>query len=320
MTSTDRLALPEIAADQALKHVTHNEALLALDGLVQATVVDAGTLAPPAAPAAGDCHIVGAGASGAWAGQDNAIAAWSAAGWRFFVPRAGWQVFDVATSVQLFWSGSAWIDLFTTATSLQNLSLLGVNATADATNRFAVRANAVLFNALEAGSGGTGDMRLTMNAQTITDTATLVFQSGWSARAEFGLAGGEDFSIKVSADGTIFFPVLSADRSTGDLTIEKLFAAKPDFPTIAAGVLAVVSSYAVPAPESGTADDIDTINGGADGALLILSGTAGVTLTVKDGTGNLRLGADRVLDAAVDTLLLVRRGTDWLELGFANNG
>jgi uncharacterized protein DUF2793 len=320
MTSTDRLGLPEIAADQALKHVTHNEALLALDGLVQASVLDAGTTAPPASPAPGDAHIVGAAATGAWAGQDNAVAAWSAAGWRFFPPGTGWRVWDAANSVLLVWSGSAWVDLFTTATTLQNMALLGVNATADATNKFAVRSNAVLFNALEAGSGGTGDMRLTMNAETVTDTATLVFQSGWSARAEFGLAASEDFSIKVSADGSTFFPVLSADRTTGNLTVEKLLSAKPDFPTVAAGVLAVVSSYAIPAPESGAADDIDTINGGADGALLILSGTASVTLTVKDGTGNLLLGADRVLDSAADTLLLVRRGSNWLELGSANNG
>jgi hypothetical protein len=38
MTVTPHLALPLMAAAQAQKHVTHNEALRLLDGLVQGTV------------------------------------------------------------------------------------------------------------------------------------------------------------------------------------------------------------------------------------------------------------------------------------------
>ncbi len=46
---TNHLSLPLIAAAQAQKHVTHNEALLALDSLVQIAVVDR-RAAPPIAP------------------------------------------------------------------------------------------------------------------------------------------------------------------------------------------------------------------------------------------------------------------------------
>ena len=38
MTDTPRLALPVIEAAQAQKHVTHNEALVLLDALVQLTI------------------------------------------------------------------------------------------------------------------------------------------------------------------------------------------------------------------------------------------------------------------------------------------
>jgi hypothetical protein len=45
--------------------------------------------------------------------------------------------------------------------------------------------------------------------------ASLLFQSGWSGRAEFGLLGDDDFSLSVSADGTNFVPALCVDRGTG---------------------------------------------------------------------------------------------------------
>ncbi len=80
---TDRLRLPLLTAGQAQKEVTHNEALLLLDLLVQASVQSAGLTSPPATPQLGQCWVVGRGAIGAWQGQDDAIAGWRAAGWRF---------------------------------------------------------------------------------------------------------------------------------------------------------------------------------------------------------------------------------------------
>lgn len=93
------------------------------------------------------------------------------------------------------------------------------------------------------------------------------------------------------------------------------------FPVIdAAGDLAVTSSAVVPAPFSGSADDITSISGGSDGTILVIAGTAGVTLTVVDG-GNLKLSASsHTLNNFDDTLTLIRRGTDWLETGVSNNG
>lgn len=44
---TDRLRLPLLTAGQAQKEVTHNEALLLLDLLVQASVQSAGLTSPP---------------------------------------------------------------------------------------------------------------------------------------------------------------------------------------------------------------------------------------------------------------------------------
>ena len=63
--------LPYLAAAQAQKHVTHNEALRRLDAVVQLAVLDATLAAPPASPDEGDRYIVAASATGAWAGQDG---------------------------------------------------------------------------------------------------------------------------------------------------------------------------------------------------------------------------------------------------------
>ena len=54
MAQTARLGLALMAAAQAQKHVTHNDALLSIDALVQAVVAETDRLAPPAAPQEGD--------------------------------------------------------------------------------------------------------------------------------------------------------------------------------------------------------------------------------------------------------------------------
>src|SRR5690606_23850993 len=86
------LSLPYLMPAQAQKHVTHNEALDRLDALVQAVVQDRDRAAPPAAPQPGDCHLVPAGAGGAWAGHAGEIALRRDSDWIFCAPRPGWRV------------------------------------------------------------------------------------------------------------------------------------------------------------------------------------------------------------------------------------
>lgn len=44
------------------------------------------------------------------------------------------------------------------------------------------------------------DHRLAINKAGAADTASVILQSGWSGRTELGLAGDDDFRLKVSAD------------------------------------------------------------------------------------------------------------------------
>ena len=106
-TST-HLLLPYLLAAQAQKHVTVNEALRLLDGLVQLAVLDRHLTAPPASPADGARYIVASGATGAWSGWDLNVAYWVDGAWMRLLPRPGWQAWVVDEASFLSWNGSAW--------------------------------------------------------------------------------------------------------------------------------------------------------------------------------------------------------------------
>ena len=206
MEQTGRLALPYILPAQAQKHVTHNEALQRLDAIVQLSVQGFGAIAPPATPLEGDIHALGAAPSGLWAGQPGKLAVWVGSGWLFVTPQEGWIAHDLAGVVLRQWRGGQWVAL------LQNLGGLGVGTVSDATNRLAVASDATLLT-----HAGTSH-RLNVNKAAVADTASLVFQSGFSGRAEMGLAGEDAFSIKVSPNGSTFTTALSVNPTTGMLT------------------------------------------------------------------------------------------------------
>ena len=88
--STPNLALPYIMAAQAQKHVTHNEAIRALDAIVQLAVLDRDLATPPGSPPDGARYIVAASPTSAWTGQSGKIAAWQDGAWAFYAPGQGW--------------------------------------------------------------------------------------------------------------------------------------------------------------------------------------------------------------------------------------
>ncbi|NEX48154.1 DUF2793 domain-containing protein [Pseudotabrizicola algicola] len=82
-------------------------------------------------------------------------------------------------------------------------------ATADAFNRFSINTPAMLFN--HAGNG----IEATFNKNTPGDDAAFAFKTGFSARALIGLLGNDDFSFKVSPDGSAYYDALRIDRASG---------------------------------------------------------------------------------------------------------
>ena len=201
MTQTSPiLALPYLMPSQAQKHVTHNEALQMLDALVQLSVAGFDASTPPTSPTPGESHALSATPTGAWAGHGDEIAVWQGEGWLFLAPRPGWRAWSLADAQLRVWDGSSWI---LPPADTQNLTLLGVGTAADAANPLSVAGPATLLT-----HGGT-DHQLKVNKASSTDTAALLFQSNWSGRAELGLAGSDDFSIKMSADGSSWATALA---------------------------------------------------------------------------------------------------------------
>ncbi|MBN8830017.1 MAG: DUF2793 domain-containing protein [Sphingomonadales bacterium] len=110
MAQTDRLGMPLLVPGQAQKEVSHNEALTIADMAIQLTVETADIADPPAAPVAGQCWVVAEGAVGAWLGRDGSIAGWTAAGWMFVEPEAGWHAWALDRENAIRFDGAGWND------------------------------------------------------------------------------------------------------------------------------------------------------------------------------------------------------------------
>ncbi len=224
--------MPFIEAAQAQKHVTHNAALQVLDAVVMLSVLDRDLAVPPGSPADGERYLVAASATGAWAGKDGTIAAWQDGAWGFYAPKEGWLAWIADEDILLVFDGASW-----TGAATQNAALMGVNTTADATNKLAVASGAVLFN--HAGSG----VQVKLNKNTSGAAAGFLFQTGYSGRAEIGCLGNDDFTFKTSADGSVFDTGLTLVAAAGGVPRVPSFTVGglPGASTAGAGALAHVS-------------------------------------------------------------------------------
>lgn len=214
---TPHLGIAYLAAEQAQKHVTVNEALARLDALVHLTVKSRSIGTPPVSPQEGDRYIIASPATGAWAGHGNSIALWSGGDWMAITPRAGFQAWVEDEGNPCHYDGGAWTPQ---ATDLQNVPLLGVGTSADAVNPFSAQVNNALWTALPTAEGGTGDLRYVLNKQASGNTLAMLFQSDYSGRAEIGLRGNEDFTLATSPDGSLWKVALVASAASGNVGIK----------------------------------------------------------------------------------------------------
>lgn len=205
-TTTTRLSLPLLAAAQAQKHVTHNEALVALDSLIQLSALSRTLATPPSNTAQGARYLVAANATDAWLGHSGKIACFEDGGWQFLTPQTGWRAFISAEQLMLVYNGSAWVDL-----KIRSADMLGINTSADANTRLSVSSSGSLLS--HAGA----DHQLRINKAGTANVASMLYQSGFSGRAEMGLAGSDDFRIKTSPDGATWQDALIASRTTGEV-------------------------------------------------------------------------------------------------------
>lgn len=98
---------------------------------------------------------------------------------------------------------------------------------------------------------------------------------------------------------------------------------KAQLVTIATGVITVTSEIVIVDTEAAAAtDDLVTINGGKDGMIILLqSDSAARDVVIKNGTGNIRCGADRTLTDSRDVWMARYHAgiSTWLQVSFSDN-
>ncbi|WP_298358459.1 DUF2793 domain-containing protein [uncultured Litoreibacter sp.] len=146
MSETAKLKLPLVAAAQAQKHVTVNEALVAIDAAVQLNVESRTLGSPPLVVVDGESYLVPVGAVNAWDQQDGKIASFVNGGWRFLTPDTGWQMWVEDEVVRLTFDGADWVE----------------NVLATSANKAAIRAEVIELD-FDVGAGGGS-----------VDTATII--------------------------------------------------------------------------------------------------------------------------------------------------
>ena len=235
--STPKLDLPYLAEGQAQKHLSVNEALAHLDGLVQCAVESRATTAQPALPAEGAVYLLPTGRTGAlWSLHPaGTLMRYEANGWEPLPVGTGALAYVKDESLFVLKAASGWTEMTSAIGALQNLTRLGVGTTADATNPLSAKLNKALFTAKTAAEGGDGDVRFTLNKETASDVLSLLFQTAYSGRAELGLIGDDKLTLKTSSDGSAWTdairvgptgvvrqpakPVLSVRRTAGAVSV-----------------------------------------------------------------------------------------------------
>jgi hypothetical protein len=89
-------------------------------------------------------------------------------------------------------------------------TLLGLGTAPDPNNVFSASGASALFN-------GT-NFNVTVNKATAGNTASLIFEDGFSGRAQIGLCSDDNFHFKVSPDGSTWLDALDINAATGQLS------------------------------------------------------------------------------------------------------
>ena len=128
--------------------------------------------------------------------------------------RAGSDTIDGATSAVLS-SSYGYVALQSDGVSkwtivdqaTSNLGAVGIGTAADPANPLSVYGASALFNGVS--------FNFTLNKSATANTASVIFEDGFSGRAQIGLCGDDNFSFKVSQDGSAWTTAISLDKTTG---------------------------------------------------------------------------------------------------------
>lgn len=164
-----------------------------------------------------------------------------------------------------------------------------------------------------------GDLHLGHGGDASTPVLT------WSGDPDTGIYRSAANNLDFSTGGTNRLNISSAGaKVTGNVDPSGFFNFGPYTElTISGGAITVTGSlHSVDTEGDEDSDDLETINGGSTGDILVLrSANSNRDVVLKDKTagGNLYLAGDCTLNWSVDTITLMRFSSDWYELSRSNN-
>ncbi len=213
--ATPRLSLPIVAAGQAQKHITVNEALGKLDGLVQLAVQSRTVAAQPASPADGSIHILPSGATGSsWLDMAAGLLARHADGvWEALTPQAGWLAWIIDEGLALIHDGANWTPLSSTFKAL----------TAARSPFFA----ATRFEIVE--------QEVTLSGASVATTVMIPARAivlGVSTRTSVAITGATSYSCGVSGDAAKFGASLGVAKNASNVGVVGPTAYYADTPVV----------------------------------------------------------------------------------------
>ena len=135
------------------------------------------------------------------------------------VNRAGSDLIDGATSfvINAAYAGleieSNGANAWTILSPKPNLqaALVGIGTPPDPNNVLSAYGASALFNGV--------NFSFTINKAAAVDTASIIFEDGFSGRAQMGLNGSDNFSFKVSPNGSSWTTAIALDATTGAATL-----------------------------------------------------------------------------------------------------
>ncbi len=307
MGSTPIKILTTLEEGQASPEIAVNELIYHIDLALNMVIADKDLSTPPGSPSAGATYFVASSPTGAWTSQAGKIATYRNAAWVFYTPPNGTVIYVTDESAIYVYQDGALVAL---STVMGAISMLGINATADATNKLSVASSSILFNHVGA------SQQTYLNKNATGNTASFVFQVGFSGRAEFGLIGNNNFGLKTSANGSTWVDSVVARNSDGSVSFPRgqydgtlsigddaVATITPPASMLKSGMLMIhsydpggdaaqIAESAVLWFDSGSTPATRTINVGASaaittGALTGTTGTDGIVTVAPHSDGNI---------------------------------
>jgi hypothetical protein len=245
MHETLNLKLPFLMQGQINKDITHNEALILIDAVLNSSLKSLNKFSkPPTNLKEGELILISETSEGNFQNFPSHLAFYNN-GWRFILPKEGFYIWVSDIKRMCVYNGKNFVPALSLneeeiapsseslnqneiklledrikslENMLENFSIkaIGINTQPDyINNKLTVKSDFSLF------TSETGDVKINVNKNFPSSTSSFIFQTEWKGKAEFGLVGGNNFILKVSDDGINWIEVFEVNVKDGNINFKQ---------------------------------------------------------------------------------------------------